>query len=322
MQARQPVPSERATSRVGIVARHLAAGSSPAASGPLPQPAGPDLPRPGPPACLTRVPPPWHLRPVPCPAPIGEGGAQPPSSDSVAIEDEYDCAWLPRSLEPWAGHVTPRSADIIVGAGSAGCAVAARLSEGGAASVLLVESGCARPTAAAEQISSPHPQLVNCPLGYGDLQQSEVDWAFRTAPQLHMRGRASFWPRGKLLGGSSSLNAMLYARGADACFDQWAALGCTGWDAASLLPYFARSEHCTVRGASRRHGVGGELQVSDSRDLGSDPHSTRFVDGAAEAGIPRTADYNGPSQFGAREAMVRATPPLPTPPAPSGASPP
>lgn len=99
--------------------------------------------------------------------------------------------------------------------------------------------------------------MVNCPMAYGNLQLGPYDWQFKSEPQVHMRGRVSNWPRGKVLGGCSSINAMLYVRGAEACFDQWRDLGCEGWGADDVRPYFKMSECCRVATAAPGyHGTG------------------------------------------------------------------
>ncbi|MGB9377796.1 MAG: GMC family oxidoreductase N-terminal domain-containing protein, partial [Mycobacteriales bacterium] len=122
------------------------------------------------------------------------------------------------------------------------------------------------------------------------------DWAFTTVPQKHAQGRSLYWPRGKVLGGSSSINAMIYIRGNRLDYDSWRdEYGCTGWGYADLLPYFLRSED-QANGGSDYHGVGGPLRVEDSRHL----HrlSKAFIEAAVEWGLPRRTDFNGPDQEG------------------------
>lgn len=142
---------------------------------------------------------------------------------------------------------------IIVGAGSAGCVLAHRLTEDAATTVLLLEAG------------SPDRKLtLHVPAAFSILFKSCYDWAYDTAPQPHLEQRRLYWPRGKVLGGSSSINAMIYTRGNPYDYDRWQALGNTGWSFADVLPYFKKAEH-QERGASEFHGVGGPLNVADLR---------------------------------------------------------
>ena len=143
---------------------------------------------------------------------------------------------------------------IVIGAGSAGSAVAARLSEGGTASVLLLEAGPADTK-----------REIHVPAMFPQLFKSEVDWAYETEPQTALNGRRVFNPRGKMLGGCSSINAMIYQRGNPKDYDHWASLGNQGWSYADLLPLFKRLEN-SEPGASAYHGVGGPLNVADLRD--------------------------------------------------------
>ncbi|HVC07908.1 MAG TPA: GMC family oxidoreductase N-terminal domain-containing protein [Solirubrobacterales bacterium] len=170
---------------------------------------------------------------------------------------------------------------VIVGAGSAGCVLAARLSEDPALSVLLVEAG---PPDVNENI--------HVPLGYLKLARTEVDWDYCTAPEANCDGRRLALPRGKVLGGSSSINAMIYIRGNRADYDGWSA---SGWGWEDLFPYFLKAED-NERGASRWHGVGGPLPVSDQRS--GNAITPAFVEAGAEAGLPRNEDFNGPEQEG------------------------
>ena len=174
---------------------------------------------------------------------------------------------------------------VIVGAGSAGCVLANRLTEDAATTVLLLEAG--GPDTRAE---------IHIPAAFSKLFKTDHDWNYTTAPQEHMGGRELYWPRGKTLGGSSSINAMIYIRGHRSDFDEWAALGCDGWGYADVLPYFRRSED-NSRGASAYHGAGGPLRVERPRDAA--PVMRAFVEAAAQAGYPETDDFNGPEQEGA-----------------------
>src|SRR5919112_4543610 len=174
---------------------------------------------------------------------------------------------------------------VIVGAGSAGCVLAARLSEDPDVSVLLVEAG---PPDTKEN--------VHVPAVFGQLFKTDVDWDFSTAPEEGCNGRMMYLPRGKVLGGSSSLNAMIYIRGNRMDYDEWAEQGCTGWGYEDVLPYFRRAED-NERGESRYHGVGGPLSVTDARS----PHPLvdTMIAAAIESGMPANDDHNGEVQDGA-----------------------
>ena len=174
---------------------------------------------------------------------------------------------------------------VVVGAGSAGCTLAGRLSEDPSLRVLLLEAG-----------GSDDVLEVQIPAALYKVWRTRRDWNYATDPQPGLGGRELFWPRGKLLGGSSSINAMIYMRGAAADYDEWARLtGDDGWSYASVLPVFRRSED-NARGASDFHGAGGPLRVEDLRS----PHAwTRaVVESAVVAGFPRNDDFNGPTQEG------------------------
>jgi choline dehydrogenase len=170
---------------------------------------------------------------------------------------------------------------VIVGAGSAGCVLAARLSEDPEVSVLLLEAG---PPDVKENI--------HVPLGYLQLARTDVDWDYCTAPEPNCDGRRLPLPRGKVLGGSSSVNAMIYIRGNHADYDGWNADG-WGWD--DLFPYFLKAED-NERGASEWHGAGGPLPVSDQRS--GNTITPAFVAAGAEAGLARNEDFNGAEQDG------------------------
>jgi len=175
---------------------------------------------------------------------------------------------------------------IVVGAGSAGCVLAARLSEDPATRVLLLEAG------------PPDRSLwIHLPIGYGKTMWSDTyNWRFHTDPDPHMNGRRIYWPRGKTLGGSSSINGLIYIRGQREDYDHWAALGNTGWGYADVLPYFIKSEG-NRRGATPYHGGDGPLKVSD---IGAKHELIEaFIDGAQQIGVPRTDDFNGAQQQGA-----------------------
>ena len=173
---------------------------------------------------------------------------------------------------------------IIVGAGSAGCAVAARLSEDPATRVLLLEAG-----------GEDRNRWIHIPLGFGKtFADPSVNWCYETEPDPGAADRRVFWPRGKVLGGSSSINGMVYIRGQAEDFDHWRQLGNTGWSFEDVLPYFKRSEHQT-RGSDAYHGTDGPLCVSD---VAKHPICQAFIAAALELGLPRNDDFNGASQEG------------------------
>ena len=175
---------------------------------------------------------------------------------------------------------------IIVGAGSAGCVLANRLTADGKYSVLLLEAG-----------PEDSHLWIHIPLGYGRLfKEKAVNWMYQTEPEQGLNGRSVFQPRGRVLGGSSSINGLLYVRGQHEDYDRWRQHGNLGWGFDDVLPYFKKAEDQT-RGADDFHAVGGPLPVSDWRH--ADPLSAAFVDAAAEVGFPKNSDFNGATQEGA-----------------------
>jgi choline dehydrogenase-like flavoprotein len=174
---------------------------------------------------------------------------------------------------------------IVVGAGSAGCVLAARLSEDPGVRVALLEAGPADNSV-----------LIRCPLGIAALAQTgQFNWKFDTVPQAGLNGRRGYQPRGRVLGGSSSINAMIYIRGQREDYDHWATEGNPGWSFDEVLPYFLRAE-TNARGASAFHGAGGPLQVIDLTS--PNPLGPKFVQAAQQAGYPLNPDFNGASQEG------------------------
>jgi choline dehydrogenase-like flavoprotein len=176
---------------------------------------------------------------------------------------------------------------IIIGAGPAGCALAARLAaSSGKPSVALFETGPARASI-----------FSNIPLGLAALVplRSRHNYAYETVPQAGLNGRRGFQPRGRGIGGSSLINAMVYMRGQPQDYDEWAALGCAGWGWNDVLPYFKRSED-NARGADAWHGIGGPLHVDDLRER--NPVTAAFIDAAVTAGHTYNPDFNGERQEG------------------------
>ncbi|QSX00090.1 GMC family oxidoreductase [Haloterrigena alkaliphila] len=173
---------------------------------------------------------------------------------------------------------------VIVGAGPAGCVLANRLSADGDSDVLLLEAG-----------DPDEKREIGVPAAFSDLFRTDVDWAYYTEPQSELHDRELYWPRGKTLGGSSSINAMIYVRGQPEDYDHWADLGNEGWGYEDVLPYFKRAEH-NERGPSRFHGVGGPRNVADLRS--PNELAEAFLEAGQTVGIPQNEDFNAGDQTG------------------------
>ena len=174
---------------------------------------------------------------------------------------------------------------VVIGAGSAGCVVANRLTEDGETTVLLLEAG--NPATKPE---------IQTPVSWTTLLGTEVDWGYFTEPEPYLNGRKIFHPRGKVVGGTSSINAMIYIRGNRHDFDHWQELGNLGWSYEDVLPYFKKSEN-QQRGASEFHGVDGLLSVTDP--IAPAVTSQRYVEATEQIGYDRHPEFNGAQQEGA-----------------------
>ncbi|MDD5335406.1 MAG: GMC family oxidoreductase N-terminal domain-containing protein [Rhodoferax sp.] len=181
---------------------------------------------------------------------------------------------------------------VVIGGGAGGCVVASRLSEDPGVSVCLLEAG--GPDSSA---------FIQAPLGFAATAALGIhNWNFNTVPQPGLNGRRGFQPRGKVMGGSSSVNAMVYTRGNRLDYEQWVAQGNPGWSYEEVLPLFKRSENSECFGATDYHGVGGPLNVSYLRS--PSPINQAFLQACAEQGLPQSDDYNGASQLGCAPAQV------------------
>ena len=181
---------------------------------------------------------------------------------------------------------------VVIGGGAGGCVMAGRLSEDPTVSVCLIEAGGPDTSA-----------FIHAPLGFAATAALGIhNWNYQTVPQPGLNGRRGFQPRGKVLGGSSSVNAMVYTRGNRGDYDHWAGLGNPGWSYADVLPLFKRAENSECFGANEYHGTGGPLNVSYLRS--PSPINQAFIQACTEQGLPVTPDYNGASQFGCAPAQV------------------
>jgi choline dehydrogenase-like flavoprotein len=174
---------------------------------------------------------------------------------------------------------------VVIGGGSAGCVLAARLSEDPQVRVALLEAGGTDSSA-----------LIHCPAGLALMSKTKgINWSFQTVPQPGLNGRRGYQPRGKVLGGSSSINAMIYIRGQRQDYDGWAAEGNPGWSFDEVLQWFRKAEG-NLRGGDALHGADGPLSVQDLRC--PNPLAERFIQAGVQAGLPLNPDFNGPSQDG------------------------
>jgi choline dehydrogenase len=174
---------------------------------------------------------------------------------------------------------------IVIGGGSAGSTLASRLSEDADSKVLLLEAG--------PRDWNPY---IHMPIGFYKTTKGSLTWGFELAPQKHQNGITPLYPQGRVLGGSSSINAQVYIRGSAADYDNWAAMGCSGWNYRDVLPYFKRSEG-NERYSGQYHGIEGPLRVSDQRY--THPLAKAFVQACQDYGLPYNPDFNGERQAGA-----------------------
>ncbi len=206
--------------------------------------------------------------------------------DDVSLGGGFVLKSVARNMGSSVPSDSPTFDYIIIGAGSAGCVLANRLTAAGRCRVLLLEAGPARF----------HPWL-HIPVGYGRLfTDTRFNWCYATEPQPGCDGRQVIAPRGKTLGGSSAINGLIYIRGQAEDFDHWRQLGNAGWSFDDVLPYFRKAED-NERGADAFHGAGGPLAVSDMRDR--HPLAEAYIEAAQQCGYPRNDDFNGAAQEGA-----------------------
>jgi choline dehydrogenase-like flavoprotein len=169
---------------------------------------------------------------------------------------------------------------VVVGAGSAGCVLSARLTENPKVSLCVIEAG-----------GRDRNPWIHVPMGFGKLVPNpKVNWGYETEPEPGLGGRKIIWPRGKVLGGSGSINGLVFLRGAPSDYDGWQRLGAQGWSYADVLPYFTRMEHC-VEGANEWHGTGGPMTVSNIKRPSTAARA--FVETCERLQYPRNSDFNG-----------------------------
>ncbi len=193
------------------------------------------------------------------------------------------CQAIPQAQIPTheSNHLFPSFDYVVVGAGTAGCVVATRLSEESGASVLLLEAG-----------GSDRSLWIQLPIGYGRTYfNRNINWMYDAEPSPGLNGRTSYWPRGRVIGGSGSINAMVHVRGRPEDFDEWRDMGNPGWGFADILPYFRKSEDHDF-GESAYHGAGGPMHVTDMSGR-AHPLCKVFLETAAAIGFPQTEDFNG-----------------------------
>mmetsp|Transcript_48737 Transcript_48737/g.75898 ORF Transcript_48737/g.75898 Transcript_48737/m.75898 type:complete len:609 (+) Transcript_48737:62-1888(+) len=213
------------------------------------------------------------------------------ASSALSDQGQYHvCSPQPTAATPALGRELKSQYDyIVVGAGSAGCVVASRLSENPNVSVLLIEAGANN-----QQFRVRSPMIT-----LAELQNSDIDYAYRTVPQSCQEDRVSHWPRGKCLGGSSSINYMAYVRGDPRNYDDWARKGCEGWSYDEVLPFFKKSENLVGKDLGPSHGKGGPLDVGqmEDGDFSGRRLGELWVKSCEKLGLPKI-DYNGPVQTG------------------------
>ena len=185
---------------------------------------------------------------------------------------------------------------VIVGAGTAGCVLAARLAEDPGTRICLIEAGG----------SDRHPLISTPALVGAAIATKRLNWRFETVPQSQLKGRRIPQPRGKVLGGSGSINGMVYSRGHPRDYDDWAAAGATGWDFSAVLPYFTRSENNQDFPASLYHGQGGPVNVR--RPPCPNPLDSAFIAATQSLGFQAASDFTGPDPegVGLRQGVIRA----------------
>ena len=208
------------------------------------------------------------------------------------LQSLHPRAFARRALRQHAAFSSTKSDYVVVGAGSAGCVVASRLAEGGA-SVTLLEAGDASTLRGPLSILTRMPTALSMPMHWG-----RWNWAYETAPSPALDGKRVSCPRGRGLGGSSSINGMVYVRGHALDYEAWADAGCRGWRWVDVAPYFKKMEHWAGDDADGLRGRGGPLHVTDGANALGTPLYEAFQAAGDAAGYGRVADYNGRRQEG------------------------